>query len=355
MNVLILSNMKPSLDNPMFGVFVNNQYEALQKTGQFNQLKYLGISDSGKGKVALVLKYLKLLMAVLWHGVFSTKRFDIVHVHYYFPTIFYAIVYKLLRNWRAKIVVTYHGSDVQLNQNPNGLYRKASNWVDHHIFVSQGLCDTYYKAVPNEQKTILSAGILDLYQPQKSVVESAAAQKPFDLIMVGSLTELKGLDRLLPLLDAIDTPVKVGIIGQGPYEAKIKAYHSDIHQIEFLGRCDPQGICQHLNQSRFLLSLSRHESFGLVMTEAMACGTPVIATKTNGSQAQIKRDINGYLLENTDDVDKFVAQSADVIAQYLQNTCPEQYANLSDNAINSSQRHRLGRVIEDLLVVYQRV
>ena len=350
MNVLILSNMKPSRDNPMFGVFVNNQFEALQKTGQFNYLKYLGIDDSGKGKAAVILKYLKLLMAVLWHGVFSTKRFDIVHVHYYFPTIFYAIVYKLLRNWRAKIVVTYHGSDVQLNQNPSGLYRKASNWVDHHIFVSQGLYDTYFKTVPNEQKTILSAGILDLYQQELPVVE-----KQFDVMMVGSLTELKGLDRLLALLDTIDTPIKVGIIGQGPYEEKIKTYQSQVHRVEFLGRCDPKGICHYLNRSRFLLSLSRHESFGLVMTEAMACGTPVIATKTNGSQAQIKRDINGYLLENTDDVNQFVVQNGDVISQYLQDTCPEQYANLSENAVNSAQRHRLSRVIEDLLVVYQRV
>ena len=349
MNVLVLSNMKPSIDNPMFGVFVNNQVEALGQTGQLGELKYLGITSTAKGKLALMSKYLQLLLALLWHGVLSAKRYDIVHVHYYFPTIFYAIVYKLLRNWRAKIVVTYHGSDVQLHQNPSGLYRKASNWVDHHIFVSQGLCDSYYKTVADEHKTILSAGILDLYQPSATKNE-----KVFDVIMVGSLTELKGLDRLMALLERIEVPLQVGVIGQGPFEPQLKAYQG-IHQLTFLGMCAPQQICENLNRSRFLLSLSRHESFGLVMTEAMACGTPVIATKTNGSMAQIKRDQNGYLLENVDGLEQFVQQNHHLISQYVGDISAEQYANLSANAINSAQRHRLGAVIESLVVVYQRV
>ena len=347
MNVLILSNMKPNANNPMYGVFVNNQFEALKNTGQFEQIEYLGIEDSGKGRFALIAKYLGLFFSVLFKAVFKAKRFDIVHVHYYFPTIIYAIIYKLLRNWKAKIIVTYHGSDVQLQQTPGGLYKKASNWVEHHIFVSQGLSDTYYKRVPDANKTILSAGILDLYLPDQT------AEKEFDLIMVGSLTHLKGLDRLLPLLDAIKTPLKVGIIGQGPFEAQVKAYNSDVHHLTFLGRCNPQGICKYVNQSRFLLSLSRHESFGLVMTEAMACGVPVIATKTNGSKAQVKIGENGYLLENIESLDEFVTQSAEQVEGYLQGD-GEAYAKLSDKSIECAEPHRLGRIIEGLLGLYQK-
>ena len=97
MNVLVLSNMKPSDEHPMFGVFVDNQVKALQHTGQFKALLYLGISSMKKGKVALIGKYLKLFAALLWQAVFSRTRYDIVHVHYYFPTIFYAIAYKLLQ------------------------------------------------------------------------------------------------------------------------------------------------------------------------------------------------------------------------------------------------------------------
>ena len=111
-----------------------------------------------------------------------------------YPTIWYALIYKLLRNWRAKIVVTFHGSDVHLHRQPGWLYRFAAKFVDHHVFVSEGLRDDYFKSVDNDQQSILSAGILDIYQQPGERVE-----KQFDLLIVGALTQIKGLGSFIGL------------------------------------------------------------------------------------------------------------------------------------------------------------
>ena len=91
------------------------------------------------------------------------------------------------------------------------------------------------------------------------------------------------------------------------------------------------------------------------MTEAMACGTPVLANDTNGAKAQIKPNYNGFILNNNDDIQQFCVGNRVLVEQYLSRVDDEQYAKLSANAIESAQCYRMSEVIDKLLAIYHKV
>mgnify|MGYP006157250915 CR=1 FL=1 len=116
----------------------------------------------------------------------------------------------------------------------------------------------------------------------------------------------------------------------------------------------PQGPAelQHFYQdSRCFLSLSRNESFGLVMTEAMACYTPVIATATDGSLAQIKDGETGYIVSQQHEPE---LQQQLLKAIQLLLTLPEpEYRQLQLAGRQDSEQYLVNRVAGQLQRLYQ--
>lgn len=60
------------------------------------------------------------------------------------------------------------------------------------------------------------------------------------------------------------------------------------HVVNDFGSQPSHSVADIVRQSKFMVNLSYNESFGLAMTEAMAMGIPVIATRTDGSLEQIE-------------------------------------------------------------------
>lgn len=74
----------------------------------------------------------------------------------------------------------------------------------------------------------------------------------------------------------------------------------DGEQIKFIGEVDHVGKVALLRDAKALLALIQwEEPFGLFMTEAMACGTPVIATMRGSVPELVQHGKNGYIVENT--------------------------------------------------------
>lgn len=343
MNVLVLSNMAPSKQAPNAGIFVQNQVDILSQSDAIAHLKFIAIRSTKKGLIALLAKYGLLLWHVLSQAVFSRVRYDVVHVHYYYPTIWFAIVYKLLRNRKCKIVVTFHGSDIYSYEPAPALYRLAARFIDKAIFVSDGLRQNFFKTV--DDSVTLSAGILPSFTAQ-------SLEKQYDLLMVGSVNQNKGFDRLEQILRQFDKPLRVLVIGDGPYAERLKQWQFEQHQLAYLRTQSPAGLIEKYNQSRFLLSLSHNEAFGLVMTEAMACATPVLATATDGAKAQVVDGVNGFLIDIEGDV---IASACEVIDKALFALEPEQYHRIHQGAVAAAKLHMLPHISEQLLKHYQAV
>ena len=279
--VLIITNMGPKPSAPFQGQFVKNQMLALQKR---QALAYFYMSWHNDSLLNRLLKYPVLFLQFFWSYLLSFRSFDVIHVHFFYPTIWLALVYKYLRKPSVKIVVTCHGSDIYHYQPFGALYRWCCGAVDQWIFTSEKLQTKAYTSAP--KAVVLSAGIAQVYA---ETTQLSRAEKDIDLLYVGALDKNKGMDRLIALLPELKDK-KICVIGAGPYLAQFEQLCKDYPNLQLEKGQKAGQLRSFYQRSKCFLNLSRNESFGLVMTEAMACYTPVIATLTDGSAEQLGAD-----------------------------------------------------------------
>ncbi|SNY44396.1 Glycosyltransferase involved in cell wall bisynthesis [Arsukibacterium tuosuense] len=285
-SVLIITNMGPKPAAPFQGLFVRQQVDALASL----QPGYHFMRWHTDSRLNRLLKYPVFFADFVWRFLFTRHKYMILHVHFFYPTIWLALLYKALRNPAAKIVVTCHGSDIYKYQPPGFWYRWCATKVQHWIFTSRALQNRF--SLDCRQSTVLSAGIADSFASSEQLDFSS---KTIDLLYVGSLDHNKGIDRLIALLPYLKGK-KVVIAGMGPMLKQLNQAVTPYPDVRILGPQTANELAGLYQQARCFISLSRNESFGLVMAEAMACYTPVVATFTDGAAAQLRSDENGFLV-----------------------------------------------------------
>jgi glycosyltransferase involved in cell wall biosynthesis len=343
--ILIVTNMGPKPSAPFQGQFVSNQVEALAALDP----AYFYMVWHNDSLLNRLCKYPVLWLQFFWQYVLSRQTYDLIHVHYYYPTIWLALTYRWLRNPRVKIVVTCHGSDIYLYKPESAWYKFASKAVDYWIFTSEQLRARFFD--PTVQSRVLPAGIHPVFgAAQYKTLE----QKNVDLLYVGSLDHNKGMDRLLALLPplfAAMPALKVAVIGQGSYRSQLLAASEQFPGLSLVNPQGPAQLQEYYRDSRAFLSLSRNESFGLVMTEAMACYTPVIATATDGSQAQIRDGDNGFILSQQDEA-QLQLQLLQTIQRLLTMSTSD-YRQLQLSGRHSAEQYLVSEVAVQLQLLYQ--
>ena len=138
----------------------------------------------------------------------------------------------------------------------------------------------------------------DFFSPGKQ-----ADTEPDHLLFVGRLAPGKGVDDLLDALEMVaakNSRARLSIAGSGPMwrriDSRIRRNALDRH-VRLLGHIGSRKALRDLyRRSSALVLPSHHESLPTVMLEAMACGTPVIATSVGGVADVIENGINGLLV-----------------------------------------------------------
>jgi len=125
----------------------------------------------------------------------------------------------------------------------------------------------------------------DLFRPERAIDLGFA--RPIFMSM-GRLAVEKNLEAFLSL----DLPGIKVIIGSGPEEAALKRRFPDA---KFLGLLENGALAAHLAAADVFVFPSRTDTFGLVMLEAMACGTPVAAFPVTGPIDVVTPGVDGAL------------------------------------------------------------
>lgn len=141
---------------------------------------------------------------------------------------------------------------------------------------------------PDRPRTLIAHGI-EIPSEAPAWIDRKAGASPLQLIYVGSIeTERKGvmtLPRIARSLLDRGRRFHLTIVGGGPDTGRLTAGMRDAgcnEMVEWLGTIEPERVRDRLAESHVLILPSRHEGFGLVLTEAQACGCVPIATRLPG-------------------------------------------------------------------------
>jgi glycosyltransferase involved in cell wall biosynthesis len=117
------------------------------------------------------------------------------------------------------------------------------------------------------------------------------------LLFIGQLTTGKGLDVLLRALPRTTRPCRLIVVGRGRQEVQLRALAQALglaERVVFAGWLDPEALSAHYQQASCLVFPTRApETSGLVGIEAMAHGTPVIASPLGGIEEWLSHGRTG--------------------------------------------------------------
>lgn len=117
--------------------------------------------------------------------------------------------------------------------------------------------------------------------------------EPFRLLYVGSWMARKGVDLLAPIMRELGGDFELFYTGGTDSEKDKANMPSNMHDI---GRLNGDTeVAKAMQNADALLFPSRSEGFGLVAAEAMACGIPVIASRSSSLVEVVKNRVTGYL------------------------------------------------------------
>jgi len=264
------------------------------------------------------------LMELVFQDV---SRFDVIHFHcdyLHFP---------LLRRHPYPSITTLHG-----RLHAPDLQTLFDEYVEVPLV---SISDTQRQPIPwaNWQATVYHGLPRDLYPFR---------EQPGDyLAFLGRISPEKRLDRAITIARQADMRLKVA--------AKIYPEERDyfkqtieplLHKfrswVEFIGEVSDQEKDDLLgNALALLFPIDWPEPFGLVMIEAMSCGTPVIAWR-NGSVPEVIEDgVTGFVVDSVEEA----AQAVGRVASLSRHTCRRMF----------EERFDATRMAQDYMEVYRRL
>jgi glycosyltransferase involved in cell wall biosynthesis len=228
--------------------------------------------------------------------------FDLIDAHYFYPDGVAAVL--LGRTFGKPVTITALGSDINLlarYRGPRRMMRWAAGRSAAMISVCQALRGEMVRlGMPGERIHALRNGVdLDLFYPEpRAMARAALGVDGFTLLSVGHLVENKGHDKVIRALAALpDTRLLVA--GCGPERARLEAL---ARQLGVAGRVRFGGVLRQdqlrtwYSAADALVLASSREGWANVLLEAMACGTPALASDVGGTAEVITCPAAGLLL-----------------------------------------------------------
>jgi D-inositol-3-phosphate glycosyltransferase len=259
-------------------------------------------------------------------------HFDLIHSHYWLSGL---VAEKLKRVWtHAPIVQMFHTLGHMKNRiAESDAERSPQERIDGEQHVLE-IADRIIISTPAEQaqlhwlygarsgrEIIIPPGVdLERFHPipkKKAKLHLGISPNSKSIMFVGRIEPLKGVDTLLRAMSLIHIRypevvdnVCVGIIGGDPWSNDLDDEMARLHALRkelgvgdfvtFLGAKDQNTLPYYYAAAEMVIMPSHYESFGMVALEAMAMGTPVIASEVGGLAFLIRDGENGFHVPSRD-------------------------------------------------------
>ncbi|WP_042701851.1 glycosyltransferase family 4 protein [Thermococcus sp. PK] len=334
-SLLVLTNSYPDFEGKSYGgSFVKGQIDELKN--YFNEVYVISPQPLGKNRFLRDYSYdnVHIYYPRFFHAPIEFFRkklgenfykaalrvinqkgldFDLIHAHFTWPSGYAGV--KLSKEFEVPVVVTIHENREWFLEEYNSKNEKIYwTWRNANALIRVNRKDVPLLREFNPNVYSIPNG----FNPNRLFVmpKDKAREKlgiPLEkkvLFSLGNLIERKGFQYLIEAMKTIvkyrdDTICFIG--GRGPLKKKlqkqVEKYNLE-NYVKLLGAIPDEKLALWMNAADLFVLSSLSESFGLVVLEALAVGTPAVATINGGSEEVITSEDYGLLCEpgNVDDL-----------------------------------------------------
>lgn len=327
--VLLFSTLYPSSARPLHGIFVETRLRELLghsdveakvmapvpwfpftsgRWGDHARMARTPVREARNGidvwhprypllpKVGMTLAPLTLATACLRplrKMIREGFDFDVIDAHYFYPD---GVAAAMLARWVGKpLLVTARGSDINLIARralPRRMIRWAADKANAVIGVSGALVEELARiGVDREKLHVMRNGVdLERFQPLASNMlrDSLGVTGGPVLLSVGNLVVNKGHDLVIDALSLLKPgfpDARLIVVGHGPELLRLQSLahkRGVAASVIFFGAVANEELAALYGAADALVLASSREGWPNVLLEAMACGTPVVATRVGG-------------------------------------------------------------------------
>jgi phosphatidyl-myo-inositol alpha-mannosyltransferase len=251
-------------------------------------------ANGSMGTITLSPRFLSQVRDML-----EAERFDLLHFHEPFVPFLSPIVLRLSTSVN---VATFHayGGWSPAYEFGSRVLRGYAERLHGRIAVSAAARHFIDRYFPGDYKVIPNGVDVDRYR--RAVPLARWQDGTRNILFVGRHEPRKGLLELLKafrILRKTGCDCRLLIVGSGPQEREAHRYvlTRRLRGVEFLGRVSDTEKAQLFRTADVYVSpATGRESFGIVLLEAMAAGTPVVASDIHGYKGVVRRDREGLLV-----------------------------------------------------------
>jgi glycosyltransferase involved in cell wall biosynthesis len=214
--------------------------------------------------------------------------FDLIDAHYFYPDGVAAAM--LGRRFGKPVAITARGSDINVIAQFPGARRQilwAASRAAALITVSRALKDAMIQlGIADERIRVLRNGVdLQMFHPSdRAIAREQFGFQGLTLISVGNLVAAKGHDLVIRAVRELPQ-INLVIVGAGPARSALEGLSQSLgvsNRVRLVGERPHAELAQLYTAVDALVLASEREGWPNVLLEAMACGTPVIATNVGG-------------------------------------------------------------------------
>lgn len=335
LRLLTVSSLYPNPAQPNHGVFVENRLRHLVASGEADSIviapvpRFPGrgpdaaavpaeeyrhglrvlhprfLAVPGLGMATNPVTYARALASAVRRLRAEGVRFDLIDAHYLFPDGVAAVA--VARRFGLPVVLTARGSDTSLFPRywlPRRMIQHALAQADGLIAVSAALKEGLVSlGASPERVVVLRNGVdLALFRPpsDRAALREAIGLEGPTILSVGLLVPRKRHHLTIGALSLLPG-MRLLIAGEGPERARLAALAARLgvaDRVRFLGAVPHRELPSLYAAADVMVLASEREGWANVLLEAMACGTPVVATEAWGTREAIGEEGAGVVVKD---------------------------------------------------------